>query len=189
MATGSMQLVQLWDPRTGRPLVPPLRDNAVYVWCVRFSRDGIFLATGGTHPSVCIRDGATGQEIRAFKGHRTRVFTVAFSPDGRFLASGDGDSQLKIWNVATGRAERTLSGHTGYVSGIAFSPDGRYLATASWGETIVWDAQSRTKLKMLRGLAETRSVAFSPDSRRLAASGGYKGQGEIKIWDASLWEK
>jgi len=32
-------------------------------------------------------------------------------------------------------------------------------------------------------------VAFSPDGKRLAAACGYKGKGEIKIWDASLWEK
>jgi WD40 repeat protein len=189
MATGSMGVVQLWNPQTGQPLAPPLPDDAEYVACVRFSPNGKFLATGGTTRSVSLRDGTTGQEIRPFKGHHTRVFTVAFSPDGRFLASGDGDSRVKIWDAATGQEERTLSGHTGYVFGITFSPDGRYLATASWGEVLVWDAQSRTKVKILRGLAETRSVAFSPDSRRLAAAGGYKGKGEIKIWDASLWEK
>jgi WD40 repeat protein len=32
-------------------------------------------------------------------------------------------------------------------------------------------------------------VAFSPDGQRLAAASGYKGKGEIKIWDASLWTR
>ena len=32
------------------------------------------------------------------------------------------------------------------------------------------------------------SLAFSPDGRRLASAGGYAGHGEIKVWDASLWE-
>jgi hypothetical protein len=31
-----------------------------------------------------------------------------------------------------------------------------------------------------------QTVAFSRDGK-LAAAGGYKGKGEIKIWDASLW--
>jgi WD40 repeat protein len=31
-------------------------------------------------------------------------------------------------------------------------------------------------------------VAFSPDSKRLATAGGYRGRDEIKIWDATLWE-
>jgi hypothetical protein len=33
-----------------------------------------------------------------------------------------------------------------------------------------------------------RWVAFSPDGQHLAAGGGYRGKGEIKIWDATLWE-
>jgi WD40 repeat protein len=33
-----------------------------------------------------------------------------------------------------------------------------------------------------------RWVAFSPDGQRLAAASGYRGKGEIKIWDATLWE-
>ena len=32
-------------------------------------------------------------------------------------------------------------------------------------------------------------VAFSPDGQRLAACGGYKAKGEIKIWDRTLWDK
>jgi hypothetical protein len=32
-------------------------------------------------------------------------------------------------------------------------------------------------------------VAFSPDGRRLASAGGYAGNGEIKVWDAVLWDK
>ena len=32
-------------------------------------------------------------------------------------------------------------------------------------------------------------AAFSPDGRRLATGAGFKGRGEIRIWDASRWEK
>jgi hypothetical protein len=32
-------------------------------------------------------------------------------------------------------------------------------------------------------------VAFSPDGRRLASCSGYKGKGEIKLWDRTLWDK
>src|SRR5262249_47300735 len=116
-------------------------------------------------------------------------FSVAFSPDGRTLASGDADWEVKLWEAATAKEIRPLSGHTDYVFDLAFSPDGRYLASASWAEVIVWDAQTGAKIRTLGGHAGTVwGVAFSPDGKRLAAASGYKGNGEIKIWDATLWE-
>ena len=32
-------------------------------------------------------------------------------------------------------------------------------------------------------------AAFSPDGRHLATGAGFKGRGEIRIWDPSQWEK
>ncbi len=95
-----------------------------------------------------------------------------------------------VWDAATGQEVRTLRKHTDYIFSTAFSPDGKYLATASWGEVLVWDVQTGEKVQALGGHAGTVwSVAFSPDGQRLAAAGGYKGMGEIKIWDTALWTK
>jgi serine/threonine protein kinase len=62
----------------------------------------------------------------------------------------------------------------GNIAQVTFSPDGKLLAAISEGGTVmVWDkpleAQSRL-IKSLRGLI--RSVAFSPDSKRLALACG-----------------
>jgi hypothetical protein len=32
-------------------------------------------------------------------------------------------------------------------------------------------------------------VAFSPDGKQLGSASGYRGKGEVKIWDASTWNK
>jgi WD40 repeat protein len=32
-------------------------------------------------------------------------------------------------------------------------------------------------------------AAFSPDGKHMATGAGYKGHGEVRIWDVSRWEK
>ena len=77
------------------------------------------------------------------------------------------------------------------MTGVAFSPDGKYLATASQDNTVrVWDAATGKEVAVLRGhTGYVLSVAFSPDGKWLASSSGYRGKGEVKVWDATLWDK
>ena len=35
---------------------------------------------------------------------------------------------------------------------------------------------------------EIGCAAFSPDGRRMATGAGYKGRGEVRIWDVARWE-
>jgi WD40 repeat protein len=188
-ATVSHKKLQLWGARTGRQLLQQEADPE-FVNCVTFSRDGTYLATVGYAKTAKVWNADTGVKERSFTGHQASVFCVAFHPTGRYLASGDSDFKVKLWALATGReVHPALSGHTDYVQGVAFSQDGRYLATASWREVIVWDANRFDRLKTFDRLpGRIHCVAFSPDGQRLAAAGGYKGKGEIKIWEAALWE-
>jgi WD40 repeat protein len=126
---------------------------------------------------------------------------VAISPDSRLIALSDrpqtaAGPTVKICDVdcdaKTYKDFRTLEGHVGYVWKVVFSRDGRYLASASWDSTVkVWDldAPASTEPITLRGHAGSiYGLAFSPDGRRLASGSGYANYGEVKVWDATLWE-
>jgi WD40 repeat protein/mono/diheme cytochrome c family protein len=71
------------------------------------------------------------------------------------------------------------------VTSLAFSPDGALLAVAGFHEVLLWKADGSELVARLIGLSERiQTVRFSPDGKRLAASGGRPAQmGEVQIWD------
>jgi WD40 repeat protein len=175
---------------------------------VAFSRDGKQVVTVGHTGIVKIWDVSSGETLRSFKGSPANA--VAIHPKQKYVAAGGMDGQVRLWDPASGdeihlalchRGSRHLLDErwaepnlrqvpTDPIESVSFSADGKYLATASLGEVIVWDAKSFKKCHTFGRLTgRIWSVAFSPDGKRLAAATGYKGKGQIKIWDASFWEK
>jgi RNA polymerase sigma-70 factor (ECF subfamily) len=64
---------------------------------------------------------------------------------------------------------------------VAFSPDGRWLAAGDGGSVLVWEAATFRLVQELKGHQEMiMALAFSPDSRRLAASSRDL---SVKVWD------
>jgi WD40 repeat protein len=141
------------------------------VYCVCFSQDGQFLASGSFDHTVNLWNVATGDWLRTFVGHEDIVDYVCFSPDGQFLASSSLDGTLKLWNVATGALLHTFV-HNTSIDWISFSPDGQFLAAACfWKGTKLWNVASRiclyTFLEPYNALVYC--VTFSPNGQFLAS--------------------
>ncbi len=196
--------VKVWDAGTAREL-RSLTGQTAQVWGLAFSPDGRRLAGAvgrfdeGGRPrpgDVFIWDLAGGAPVFHLGGHTGVVQSVAFSPDGRLLASADDYGMVKIWNAAQGKEVLTLEESHGDVLCVAFSPDGRRLAAACLDRMIrVWDAslwnmegtsvakpQFALQQFALQHKSGVRSLAFSPDSRRLAA--GCLDH-SVHIWDVT----
>jgi WD40 repeat protein/serine/threonine protein kinase len=182
--------VRLWNWATGQQ-VRSIPAHGHPVLGVAFSPDGQLLASaGGKARSVGVWKAATGENLHLFRSQEGIVWSVAFSPDGRRLASTAGrDGMVRIWDVATGAEERTLK-HGIRISRVAFSRDGQQLATVSQDQDVrLYDTTTGQELGVIRShVGDVWGVAFSPDGRRLATCSGYKGRGEIRLWDATLWE-
>ena len=109
-----MEKLLVWENR--RPVVS-----------AAFSPDGRYICSGAYSGYIELRNTETGDLVRTFIAHVSRMNSVSFSPDGLYICSGSGSSTMRLWNTETGDLVRTLNGHTSIVRSVSFSPDGRYI--------------------------------------------------------------
>ena len=113
--------------------------------------------------------------------HRGAIYALAVSPDGTRAATGGADGVIRIWNLETGTLEKAFVSHRFHLYKLVWSPDGRKLASHGWGgaKTRVWDVETGKQLLETKSIGNLTALAFSPDSRHLAA--GNYGSGHVYV--------
>jgi WD40 repeat protein/energy-coupling factor transporter ATP-binding protein EcfA2 len=159
-----------------------------------FSPDGTLLATVTQNDTV-LWDTATwrrsGPPLAFVEG---LAEGVDFSPDGRTLALAGDKGTVELWDVRTRREVRALTDPAAATSsdpalaGVRYSPNGRVIAAGgkSSNHVTLWDVPSG---RVIAGPFTTnppgggaQSIAFSPDSRRIAVPGA---PGTVGIWEVA----
>src|SRR5262249_27704047 len=187
-SSGVDHTVRLWDVAgwragEGNPPVRLLTGHAEPVLSLSFSPDGQLLASGSMDSTIILWDVASGKEMRTLTGHSQGLAKLAFSPDGATVAAGAEDGRVKLWDVAAGGAKEPLRWHTGAVRAVAFSPDGRFLASGEKGGPVVLcEAATGRRLHTFPGSAAITNLAFSPDSKTLAAVCEAP-EASLRLWD------
>jgi WD40 repeat protein len=155
---------------------------------------GVAYLPGGQRIMTCSWDGSlrvwnlqTRKQIANDWGDgEDGVYLMRLSPDGKKVVSGD-EGAVKLWDVDTGKLEVIVkcTGNNRHGVSVGWSGDSkRVVIGADDGTTRVWDVESgQTVLVIETGLSTMRAVIYSPDMTMIA-TGGYKRDEHLKIWDA-----
>ena len=141
---------------------------------------GLRAVPHGKSVTVTRGDGTTFELV----GHKDDVTSVAFSR-GRYE---DRHRQRRPRRAHLGRTRRCAPSptprHFAIVSDARFSPDGRWVVTAGPGTAGLWSAASGSLVYYLQGHSgKLLSVAFAPDSRRIATGGS---DGTVREWPCCI---
>ncbi|KAJ5127537.1 hypothetical protein N7448_008316 [Penicillium atrosanguineum] len=168
-------------------LVHHLNHDSV-VCCVRFSRDGKYLATG-CNRSAQIFDVNTGQNVATLQDENVDkdgdlyIRSVCFSPDGKYLATGAEDKQIRVWDIANRSIKHIFSGHEQDIYSLDFAGNGRYIASGSGDKTVrLWDILDGKLVYTLSIEDGVTTVAMSPDGHYVAAGSLDK---SVRVWDTT----
>jgi RNA polymerase sigma factor (sigma-70 family) len=148
-----------------------------------FSPDGKRIVVAAAEGKALHLIDVAKREVIHTLPHAHVVFAAAFSPDGKHVVGGGYDSDknvyfARLWDANTGQEARRFAFGNGGIRCLAFSADGATLAIGGDGGSTLavklFDAKTgKEKIKIeYPDASSVRSVAFSPDGKTVAASGG-----------------
>jgi WD40 repeat protein len=185
--------LRLWNPKDGKERFLEFAGHQGGVMSVAVSPDGTKVASAGEN--IRLWETTTGKPIRILPGS---AVSVAFAPDGKTLASAGGAS-VRLWDVASGKLLKKIDGKR-LLRAVTFSPDGNYLAAGDEQAAIrIWNLQTEKESPPIdmQAIAESLSLAFSPDSKTLASAGAWNQfnfgnivlnlQGRVKVVSRDGW--
>ena len=168
------------------------------VWSMKFSLDGLYLASAGQDEIVRIwqvreghgnrgdggdpSSGSAGsatffhqKPYRLYGGHKANILDLCWSKT-QFLLSSSMDKTVRLWHISMNECLRVFS-HTDFVTSIQFHPvDDKYFLSGSLDEKArLWSIPEQTVVDWVNVHEMVTAVCFSPDGKK-AVIGSYKGK-------------
>jgi WD40 repeat protein len=186
--------ISLRDPLTGEDEKNIVCVDGLKVMAMAVSRDGKYLAVGGTGPSVQLWDFDRRTLLARLDGAAGWVHDLAFTPDGARLIAVGADG-IVIWTVQDRQVALKWNPDQGVVHSLSLSPGVQMATGGADGTVKVWDASSimnGNRIPQAPGNPKLRfafapqahpvQFTFTPDGQKLTT---WEGADQVQFRDIS----
>ncbi|KAJ8686204.1 hypothetical protein QAD02_021998 [Eretmocerus hayati] len=195
---GNDHRVKLWEVKTiqnkcntqifaSLELCRIMEKHSSALTCVRFSPNGIYIASSGLDKTVILWETSTGRIVSVLTGHNRYVACCAFSRNGHLLATGSNDKRVIIWNLTGNLSlESELIRHNSVRLQRSDSPGKIFIQEAN----VVEHAESSSnEVKLIQRLDDHQGAVntVSIFGNRLIASGS--GDKLVRVWSVKYDEE
>ncbi|GAA94146.1 uncharacterized protein L969DRAFT_46235 [Mixia osmundae IAM 14324] len=154
--------------------VHTLSDHRDEVWCLSFSHNGKYLATGSLDKTAIIWSITENYEFVVHKilpDFEEGVSCLSWSPDDSILLAS-AEEFIYVWNVKLGELISTHKTHDHTVNAIEWLPDGTgYISAGMDAKVLFWDLSGNPSHTWQTGQSRIVDAAISPDGKRLVCIG------------------
>ena len=196
--------VLIWDVESGKQTATLTDSTAHILNHISFSPDGKYIAAGGAMLSatalpiegerITVWD-ATTNKVHWETSDRNQKRKIGstgmhtFSADSKTIATSGDDGCIRILDSFTGKELKSIDTKFEFVAlSVAISPDGKSLVASGMEDmACVWDIATGDLKHTLKGGYKpgTEIVRFLTDGTLVTAGTSEKGDGNIKLWDAT----
>ncbi|GFE54705.1 U5 small nuclear ribonucleoprotein 40 kda [Babesia ovis] len=141
------------------------------VYCLEFSRDGQFLASGGKDKNILLFE-VFGEcrNIALLNGHKNAILELHWNANGDFLYCCSADQTASLWDVEYQKRLQKYVGHTGIVNSCypgRAAVGGMLVTGADDGTVKIWDHRSKRPVKSIENDFQILSVCCEPSGERI----------------------
>ena len=111
-----------------------------------------YIVSGSSDATLRLWQTVTGEHLKTFEGHTSRIWDVCTTSTGEHLLSASADATVKLWSTEEGKCARSFTGHAGDVYSVNMHPDGSHVVTGGYDQTVkLFDVRTGAVVKNFNG--------------------------------------